>query len=83
MEHWSHTKQININPGIFQSVSLTLLTSLTHIASEVIWTEKGYKTGNKNIIHIYYMDDLKLYNQNDNVLEWVLHSVNDSAMSLG
>ena len=58
------SRNININSGIFQGDSLSpllfciALAPLSYLLNE---SGYGYRTGNKVINHLFYMDDLKTY----------------------
>ena len=62
------SRQININSGIFQGDSLSPLLFCIALAPLSLLLNKsrhGYKSGNKVINHLFYMDDLKTYAKND------------------
>ena len=81
---------INIKRGIFQGDSLSPLLfcmSLIPLSNELNNTGTGYKLFHKELNHLIYMDDLKLFAKNDKDLEGLLTTVkqfsNDIGMEFG
>ena len=84
------SKPIKINSGIFQGDSLSPLLfclSVIPLSKELNPTGCGYNIQKKNINHLFYMDDLKLFAKDDNDLEGLLQTVkkfsDDIGMSFG
>ena len=66
------------NSGIIQGDSLSPLLfclALTPLSHKLNDTGYGYKIGDKKINHLFYMDDLKLYEKNDKELDGCLCAV--------
>ena len=81
---------INIKRGIFQGDSLSPLLfcmSLIPLSNELNNSGTGYKLFHKELNHLIYMDDLKLFAKNDKDLEGLLTTVkkfsNDIGMEFG
>ena len=71
------TNNLNINNGIFQGDSLSLLPfciALIPLSIEVKNTHDRHKTALKNS-HLFYIDDLKLYAKNNDDLDGLLSIV--------
>ena len=69
---------INIKRGIFQGDSLSPLlfcVSLIPLSLELSSLGYGYKIRTEQIAHLFYMDGLKLYSEDDNELEGLLRIV--------
>ena len=67
----------DINCGIFQGGLSSPFFCLVLILSSTVLKKMnyGYKIKNKNINHLFYMHDLKLYGRNDEELEDLLFLV--------
>ena len=81
--------RININCRIFQGDSLSpllLCLSLIPLTNELNNTKYGYQIYGKAINHLFYIDDLKLYAENDKELEGLLSTakqfIDDVGMEL-
>ena len=81
---------ININSGIFQGDSLSLIlfcVALIILSKLLNSTGYGYKVYDNIINHLFYMDDLKLFAKNDQHLQGLLNIVkqisNDIWMEFG
>ena len=72
------TDPIRIKRGIFQGHSLSPLLfcmSLAPLSNLLNATEYGYDMNKERVNHLLYMDDLKLYSNNDKQLEGLLNTV--------
>ena len=79
-------ENLDINSGIFQGDSLSSLLfsmALTPLLYESNDTGYGYKIGEEKINHLFYMDDLKLYEKNDKELDGLLRTVNKFSDDIG
>ena len=71
---------ININSGIFQGDSLSLIlfcVALIILSKLLNSTGYGYKVYDNIINHLFYMDDLKLFAKNDQHLQGLLNIVKE------
>ena len=75
-----------IKRGIFQGDSLSplffCLVLILH-SNELNNTGYGYKTFDRTINHLFYMDDLKLFAKNDQDLEDLLNTVKEFSNDIG
>ena len=77
---------INIKCGIFQGDSLShllLCLALVPLSYELNNTDYGYNTSEEKVGHLFYVDDLKLYGQNDYELEGLLRTVKTFSDDIG
>ena len=77
---------IDVKCGIFQGDSLSPLIfclALAPLSQILNDTGYGYKIHNRNINHLFYMDDLKLFAKNDNELEGMLQTVKKFSDDIG
>ena len=77
---------LKIKCGIFQGDFLfpllfcMALISLSKLLNE---TRYGYKLRGKNINHLFYMDDLKIFASNDGELEGMLKTIKKFSKDIG
>ena len=72
----NHFENIKIKYGIFQGDSLSSLLfclALSSLSYELNNTGYGYNIYGEKINHLFYMDDLKLYEKNNCKLDGLLH----------
>ena len=72
------TNAIKINSGIFQGDSFSPLIfclALAPLSFILNKTKKCYTLYSDKINHLFYMDDLKLYSQNNDGLNELIHKV--------
>ena len=77
---------INIKREIFQGDFLSPLlscVSLIPLSLELSSSGYGYKIGTEQIIHLFYMDDLKLYAKDDSEFEGLLQRVKGFSDDIG
>jgi len=80
------SNNMRIRCGIFQGDSFSPLLfcmALIPLSQLLNNTGYGYKIMDKKINHLFYMDDLKLYAQNDDELERLLKTVKDFSDDIG
>ena len=77
---------IKIKHGIFQEDSLSPLLfclALIPLSNKLSNTGYEYKTFDRTINHLFSMDDLKLFAQNDQDLEGLLNTVKEFSNNIG
>ena len=77
-ENTLNVGDININSGIFEGDSLSailLYVALIPLSKPINNTGYGYKIYDNTLNHLFYMDDLKLFAQNDQQLQGLLNIV--------
>lgn len=70
--------EINVSKGIFQvdtSSPLLFCTSLIALTSEISRTVYGYKLSQKKMSHLFYMDELMFYAEDDNEMGGLLKTI--------
>ena len=80
------SERLSIDRGIFQGDSLStplFCLALVPISSELKSTTYGYKIQNKTVSHLLYMDDLKLYGENDEQLQGLVETVERISDDIG
>ena len=79
-------KPIQINFGIFQGDSLSLLlfyVPLIPLSKELNGTGYVYNIQKRSINHLFYMDDFKLFAKDNNDLEGLLETVKKFSEEIG
>ena len=77
---------IDVKCGIFQGTRyhpLIFCLALAPLSEILNDTGYGYKIHNRNINHLFYMNDLKLFAKNDNDLEGMLQTVKKFSDDIG
>ena len=80
------SNDIDISCGIFQGDSLSPLLfclALIPLTTQLNEAKRGYKIHGQTINHLFYMDDLKLFAQNEKDLEDLLNIVKDFSDDIG
>ena len=80
--------EVNINRGIFQGDSLSFLlfvTSLIPLTLVFRLMKQGYsfQTGKSKLNHLLFMDDLKLYESNQNEIDSLVRTAEIVAKDIG
>ena len=76
VENTLNAGDININSGIFQGDSLSVIlfcVSLIPLSKLLNNTGYGYEIYDNTIKHLFYMDDLQLFAKNDQQLQGLLN----------
>ena len=79
-------ENLDINNGMFQGDSLSPLLfclALKPLLYEMNDRRHGYKIREEKINHLFYMDNLKLYEKNDKGLDGLLNTVNKFSDNIG